>query len=564
MDILKSSSNNILNTEDNTRLLFYENYKNEKNQYNIEEIFFSKPIFLQQIRILKADSNPHTKIKSNQRYLNFFIKSITQTQPIYNFEIFARNLRKYADKFECIFESATINEKNGTTDCIFPIFSELMTNHIVFRGMYERISLCIYGVPFTGNESHMLLEFAKADVPLDKLHYEESSKEDKQILTNDDMQLINAFPIDSLVSPYIKCDLTDNLKRSYYINPPDMNMIEKTKTGYIYYENDLIYYSQCIYNFYLNENKSKKNYANRFTINMPQSSQKEDYDNEVGFQGLFKKTLNILQILIAKNFAFLEEESVFRSENFEIFRKIPEVLVEITVNALQGRLFGYSEIKLGLKLLKMLTNSSQLVNVFVEQNGMECLYSLLIRKDSEQVDGESRPSQFAGEEDYTTSAYLKARVLESIYRLISHSKAFSRFIDNIDKSKFPQQYFMIKEVTKDGHDDYERDDSSAKGRNSERDRKRSKKKRRRSRSRTNSRERTYSRETDSPEYRKIKRKNKNVPLKNGYQIILTLIIGKKNNLISNIVKKIINKASLILYMKEIGNFIESITTMSVQ
>ena len=67
MDIIKSSSTLSTSAEDNTRLLFFENYKNEKNQYNVEEIFFGKAILLHQIRILKADSNPHPKIKSMQR-----------------------------------------------------------------------------------------------------------------------------------------------------------------------------------------------------------------------------------------------------------------------------------------------------------------------------------------------------------------------------------------------------------------------------------------------------------------------------------------------------------------
>jgi len=67
MDLLKNISTNSINYEDNTKLLFFDNYKYEKTQYNVEEIFFGKAILLQQIRILKADSNPHPKIKSVQR-----------------------------------------------------------------------------------------------------------------------------------------------------------------------------------------------------------------------------------------------------------------------------------------------------------------------------------------------------------------------------------------------------------------------------------------------------------------------------------------------------------------
>ena len=51
MELYRNS--NSLNYEDNTKLLFFENYKNDKSQYNIEEIFFKKPVILQQIRILK-------------------------------------------------------------------------------------------------------------------------------------------------------------------------------------------------------------------------------------------------------------------------------------------------------------------------------------------------------------------------------------------------------------------------------------------------------------------------------------------------------------------------------
>lgn len=67
MEMMKNMSSASISGEDNTRLLFYENYKNEKNQYNVEEIFFGKAILLQQIRILKSESNPHPKIKSVQR-----------------------------------------------------------------------------------------------------------------------------------------------------------------------------------------------------------------------------------------------------------------------------------------------------------------------------------------------------------------------------------------------------------------------------------------------------------------------------------------------------------------
>lgn len=53
--------------EDNTKLIFYDCYKYDKSQFNVEEIFFAKPVHLHQIRILKADSVPHTKFKLVKR-----------------------------------------------------------------------------------------------------------------------------------------------------------------------------------------------------------------------------------------------------------------------------------------------------------------------------------------------------------------------------------------------------------------------------------------------------------------------------------------------------------------
>lgn len=65
MDIMRNSSSLI--GEDNTKLLFYDSYKYDKASYNVEEIFFGKPVILHQIRIIKAESNPHPKIKGMQR-----------------------------------------------------------------------------------------------------------------------------------------------------------------------------------------------------------------------------------------------------------------------------------------------------------------------------------------------------------------------------------------------------------------------------------------------------------------------------------------------------------------
>ena len=82
------------------KLLFFDTLDSNKPVYNIVEVFFNKAVNIQQFRILKPDSNPHAKYKS--------MKSKTQKDIIYNFEIFGRNLKKIDDKFELIFKCDNI------------------------------------------------------------------------------------------------------------------------------------------------------------------------------------------------------------------------------------------------------------------------------------------------------------------------------------------------------------------------------------------------------------------------------------------------------------------------
>ena len=52
-----------------------------------------------------------------------------------------------------------------------------------------------------------------------------------------------------------------------------------------------------------------------------------------------------------------------------------------------------------------------------------------------------------------------------------------------------------------------------------------------------------------------KDKRKNVPLKNGLQILSTLLISKKNILLTNIMKNITKKINLIQYLKNLNELI---------
>lgn len=97
--------------------------------------------------------------------------SITQTSPIFHFEIFARNLETTSDKLEQVVESQTINDSSDgiSYDSVFPFYGKLTTNHLIIRGSFEKITLCIYGQPCSNQESISLLECSRNDVNLEKL-----------------------------------------------------------------------------------------------------------------------------------------------------------------------------------------------------------------------------------------------------------------------------------------------------------------------------------------------------------------------------------------------------------
>ena len=352
-------------TEDNTVLLFFDNFEYQKVQYNIEEIFFNKAIILHQIRILKQDSNPHTKLKS--------MSSITQKDIIYNFEIFGRNLKRLNDKFEILYPCSNINTDNGETDCIFPFRKEFVTNHIVIRGKFEKITMCIYGKVYDENDKSLIIENAKSDVPLEKLDEIISNNRnfdefELNKIPNDDLEFVKLYSIESLTKnySYIKNNVKNyEINRVYNLNKPNMNMIERTKNGYIYYENDMNSSVQNLFDFYLSKD----------TLND---------ERVVQHQKSYKFLFDILKILIRRNFAYLEMDCVFRNENLEIFSNIPveisDKIINIINNSLNGYIYGYTEIKFGLKLLKFISNSQLLVVKFVNNYGMDIkLFSLIMR-----------------------------------------------------------------------------------------------------------------------------------------------------------------------------------------
>jgi len=527
--------------------------------------------------------------------------------------------------------------------------------------------MCIYGLPVSPTEAHKLLEQAKSDVSLESLiKMEEAENPENSNFTKEEIDLLNNYKVDQLISPYIKCELMEDFRKAYFINPPNLSMIEKTRTGYIYYEKELNFCIQCLNNFYLFDPKVCK--GKKLTVNsqgylylsvMEEANTNIEELNIINYQSLCKKLIDLISKLIANNSCFLENECVFNKDNYQIYLKFPEMLIDIIINGLMGKLYGFIEIRYALKLLKLVSNSAHLTEVFLEKNGMELLYSLLLGRENTYFFNNN--STFANlfnscnPNNQSNSSVIKIGVLENIYKLITHKTAFNRFIENNEKNKNNQMYFMIKDllkenekeniqnvnnlnlnpnsnistnnafdntqnqglnningkesksINKEKNDENPKEEDNKKRekeKKSKKSKKKSKKDRRISRSRSRSKSRsisksksrTFSRSKQSVESEHSQRKkskitlnnlstinsnnlninlnagenintfnptltlnlntNTNTILKNGYQILLTLLTQKKNNIIFNIIQKILNKVTFIVYLKELGHITE--------
>ncbi|MCQ2821510.1 MAG: hypothetical protein MJ252_29990, partial [archaeon] len=438
MDLLQQNMQ--IEESPQTTLLYFDTISSQKSQYNVEEIFFNKAVRLQQIRLLKTDSNPHPQIKS--------MKSETQKNLIYNFEVFARNLKKISDKFECVVGCCTANKDSGESDSIFPVYSELVTNHIVLRGTYEKITLCIYGIPFEGQENNILLENGRNEVPLEKLQEDEEGirpferPEEKFTLTPQDQNILSNWSIDKLLQDYLKFNYSNSnfIKGCYYINKPNIEMIEITKGGYIYYENELFQCGKALLNDYL-----------RFIQNPSLILTESEI---IGHQSRFKQIYEIIKNFLGKNKAYLEEDCCFRKENLQILSNQND-LIQIIIYSLNGSLYGDTEIKYGLKLLKLISNSENLSKHFIELNGMEMLYGILLR--SEQTETAYPIKQYLpylkfsnqNKSDSNKNLILIILCLECIYKLISYKDICNRFLDILDKKKISSVSYYLKEHSKE-------------------------------------------------------------------------------------------------------------------
>jgi hypothetical protein len=446
------------------------------------------------------------------------------------------------------------------------------------------------------------MEQAKNDVSLGKINEKIQMKKNNQmekntLISKEEENLITKYPIEKLMEgegeieqffreetkgdenmnlendlenlPNLENTCYGAFKEVNYLNKENKNLIDKTKTGYIYYENDLKNIIDNLLNFY---NLDDKNLSEQLIL-----------EHHINFKNLFI----ILEILIDRNKAHLEDDCVFNKKNLDIFSLIPNTIISIINNSLKGLKSGETEIKFGLKLLKYISNSEKFVNEFIKSNGMEQLYNIIL------MNGEyhNMNHDINIKKELMPSLLLKALTLENIYKLLTFNCAYEKLVDKIDKNIFPIKEFMIKEPIKEktsvdningeSNEDEkerkrERDRSKDKSRErsrergKERDREREKERenrhKRRSKSRTHSssssysnrhRSRSRSHNRNGSEDSRMQRKDrrKKVALNNGLQILSTLLISKKNILLTNIMKNITKKINLIQYLKNLNELI---------
>jgi hypothetical protein len=343
--------------------------------------------------------------------------------------------------------------------------------------------------------------------------------------------------------------------------PPNLNMIDKTTTGYIYYENELqailsnlssISKNNTIKsNEKLKKKKIEKDHATLLGFSTEGSenlkklneTSKQSID-QITFFDNFQKLIEIIRIFLNNNNSYLEDLCVFNEENFSVFTKLPVTIIEIVIEALEGAKFGISEIKYGIQLMKLLACSDVLVQSFINLSGLEIIYNILLANAPSEID----LTDFSNLNEYKINSLeittpIKILALELLYMLLSHRDVVSKFLGKIDKSKINISYLNLTEIKankpdapiiKSKYDNYSNS-----------------KLKKHKNSRSSSRD-----SKDSDKSNDSDNCLKQIKLKNGYQIVLSLvIIGRRQSQLNNLVQKIVKKVSLSLFYKELDKLV---------
>ncbi|CAD8112166.1 unnamed protein product [Paramecium primaurelia] len=137
------------------QLLYFDNLEHLESGQNqtrqkvkegkvCDEIIFQSLVKVQLIRIVKPGYNVHQNLKK--------LITITQSEePIRNLEIFAKSYQsnKPQSRYQLLFGSPEISSNN--CDILITLEQPYITDFIVFRGQYKRLTICMYGEIMSGH-----------------------------------------------------------------------------------------------------------------------------------------------------------------------------------------------------------------------------------------------------------------------------------------------------------------------------------------------------------------------------------------------------------------------------
>eukprot|EP00347_Sterkiella_histriomuscorum_P009939 403339292 len=110
------------------QLLYWDSFSYKFKGYYHDEVIFTRPIQLQQIRILRNSHNPFSHLKNSP--------SVTDCAPIRNFEIFAKDISKPKACFDNILQRGEYNQLT------LMIFGEILESDKNLYKLFDEIDIC--------------------------------------------------------------------------------------------------------------------------------------------------------------------------------------------------------------------------------------------------------------------------------------------------------------------------------------------------------------------------------------------------------------------------------------
>lgn len=397
-------------------------------------------------------------------------------------------------------------------------------------------------------------------------------------------------------------DLEDNNKNLSIVSNNEAHSLEKLSNEHNDVNNKYSKRKKKLYNYYKNyasllyyNNNNKEEYKNDYSSNITEYLFAGKL-NLITFNEYYQRLIDIIKLLLNNNNVYMEDICLFNNNNYEIFNNIPSILIDIVLFSLEGCKFGINEIKNGIYLLKLLLSSRKYTSLFINKNGLESLYNLLTNNSYHEKFDENPNKLYFIEIPNS----IKNLVLEIIYMIISYKEGLEKFLNGpIAEDKIHRKYFTITELNPERPDfivlnkNHKSYNCSRNNKNNEHNNnsnnnyknnkydfdeltsynksKNSKIKNSNNYKRNKSRSQSKYSKASNINTNYISDESSNISedkynnndnfsnnkishttrIANGYQVILSLLAGRKTSNTTSIIQKIIYKVSFCIYLKEI-------------